>query len=121
MARRAWTPCLSARRSISGGRTLRAFADLYVALDETTKTNEKVAHLRNYLAAAQPADAAWAVNFVTGGRPKRLLKSRKLVQGVIEEAGVTDWMFGECHHAVGDLAEVVALLLPPPAAGDDGT
>ena len=100
---------------------MRAFADLYVALDETTKTNEKVAHLRNYLAAAQPADAAWAVNFLIGRRPKRLLESRKLVQWAIEETGVPDWMFGECHHAVGDFAEVVALLLPPPAAGDEGT
>jgi ATP-dependent DNA ligase len=90
-----------------------AFAELYAALDETTKTNGKVAALTGYLAAAAPADAAWAVNFLIGRRPKRLLESRKLAQWAIEEAGVPDWLFGECYQAVGDFAETIALLLPP--------
>src|SRR4029078_8654722 len=88
------------RGAIRGGRIVRAFAELYVALDETTKTNEKVAALTKYLAAAPPEDAAWAVNFRIGRRPKRLLESRKLGQWAIEEAGVPDWLFGECYHAV---------------------
>ena len=54
---------------------MKAFADLYVALDETTKTNEKVAALTKYLSAAAPEDAAWAVHFLIGRRPKRLLES----------------------------------------------
>jgi DNA ligase-1 len=92
---------------------VKAFAELYAALDETTKTNEKVAALRNYLAIAPPEDAAWAVNFLIGRRPKRLLESRKLAAWAIEEAGVPEWLFGECYHAVGDFAETIALLLPP--------
>jgi DNA ligase-1 len=92
---------------------LKAFAELYAALDETTKTNAKIAALKRYLEAAQPEDAAWAVNFLIGRRPKRLLESRKLAQWAIEEAGVPDWLFGECYHAVGDFAETIALLLPP--------
>jgi len=99
---------------------VKAFAQLYAALDETTKTNGKVAALRSYLAAASPADAAWAVHFLIGRRPKRLLESRKLVQWAIEETGLPEWLFAECHHAVGDFAEVVALLLPP-AADPAGT
>ena len=95
---------------------MRAFAELYAALDETTKTNAKVAALTRYLAAAPPEDAAWAVNFLIGRRPKRLLESRKLAQWAIEEANVPDWLFGECYHAVGDFAETIALLLPPAAA-----
>jgi DNA ligase-1 len=95
---------------------MRAFAELYTALDETTKTNEKVGALARYLAAAAPEDAAWAVNFLIGRRPKRLLESRKLAQWAIEEAGVPDWLFGECYHAVGDFAETIALLLPPAAS-----
>ncbi|HTS31628.1 MAG TPA: ATP-dependent DNA ligase [Bryobacteraceae bacterium] len=91
---------------------MKAFADLYAALDETTKTNEKVAALTKYLSAAAPEDAAWAVNFLIGRRPKRLLESRKLAQWAIEEAGVPEWLFSECHHAVGDFAELIALLLP---------
>ena len=93
---------------------MRAFADLYVALDETTKTNEKVAALTLYLRAAAPEDAAWAVNFLIGRRPKRLLESRKLGQWAVEATGVPEWLFGECYQAVGDFAELIALLLPPP-------
>jgi DNA ligase-1 len=95
---------------------VRAFAELYAALDETTKTNQKVAALKQYLEAAQPADAAWAVNFLIGRRPKRLLESRKLAQWAVEEARIPEWLFGECYQAVGDFAELIALLLPPAAA-----
>jgi DNA ligase 1 len=59
---------------------MKAFAELYAALDETTKTNAKIAALKRYLEAAEPGDAAWAVHFLIGRRPKRLLESRKLAQ-----------------------------------------
>ena len=94
---------------------MKAFAELYAALDETTKTNEKVAALTRYLRAAPGADAVWAINFLIGRRPKRLLESRKLAQWAIEEAGVPEWLFAESYHAVGDFAETIALLLPPAA------
>ena len=58
-------------------------------------------------------DAAWAVYFLIGRRPKRLLESRKLAHWAIEEAGIPDWLFDESYDAVGDLAETIALLLPP--------
>jgi DNA ligase-1 len=92
---------------------MKAFADLYAALDETTKTNEKVGALTGYFARVPPGDAAWAATFLIGRRPKRLLESRKLSQWAIEESGIPDWLFGECYHAVGDFAETIALLLPP--------
>ena len=37
---------------------MRQFTDLYWRLDATTSTLEKVAALRDYFAAAPPADAA---------------------------------------------------------------
>ena len=92
---------------------MKAFAELYAALDQTTKTNGKIAALTSYLSQAAPEDAAWAVSFLIGRRPKRLLESRKLAEWAIQEAGVPDWLFGECYHAVGDFAETIALLLPP--------
>jgi DNA ligase 1 len=98
---------------------VKLFADLYAALDATTKTNEKVAALTRYFSAAAPADAAWAASFLLGRRPKRLFESRKLAAWAIEEAGVPDWLFGECYHAVGDFAETIALLLPPTAASTE--
>jgi DNA ligase-1 len=91
---------------------VKAFADLYAALDETTKTNEKVAAMASYFRAAPPEDAAWAVHFLIGRRPKRLIPTRDLVEWAIQEAGISDWLFGECYQAVGDLAETIALLLP---------
>lgn len=91
---------------------MRPFTDLYTALDETTKTNEKVSALARYFQNAPAEDAAWAVNFLIGRRPKRLLESRKLAQWAMEEAGVPEWLFAECYQAAGDFAEIIALLLP---------
>ena len=93
---------------------MRAFADLYAELDSTTKTNEKVVALKRYFMAADPADIAWAVHFLIGRRPKRLLEIRNLVAWAVEEAAIPEWLFGESHQAVGDLAETISLLLPPP-------
>src|SRR5690348_9219617 len=92
---------------------MKAFADLYAALDETTKTNGKIAAMSRYFSIAPPADLAWTVHFLIGRRPKRLIETRKLVEWAIEEAGIPEWLFGECYQAVGDLAETIALLLPP--------
>ncbi|MGO9261245.1 MAG: cisplatin damage response ATP-dependent DNA ligase [Bryobacteraceae bacterium] len=98
---------------------MKAFAELYTALDETTKTNAKVEALTEYLRRAPPEDAAWAVHFLIGRRPKRLLESRKLAEWAIAEAGVPEWLFADCYHAVGDFAETIALLLPPPTASTE--
>ena len=60
---------------------MKDFAELYAALDQTTKTNAKIAALKCYFQTAQPEDATWAVSFLIGRRPKRLLESRKLARG----------------------------------------
>jgi DNA ligase-1 len=98
---------------------MKQFAALYRCLDETTKTNHKIACLSNYFQAADPADAAWAVYFLSGRKPKRLLRNTELRQWCVEEAKIPMWLFDECHEAVGDLAETIALLLPEPNASSD--
>ena len=98
---------------------MKAFADLYTALDETTKTNAKVEALADYFRKAAPEDAVWALHFLIGRRIKRLIETRKLVEWAIAEAGVPEWIFGDCYSAVGDLAETIALLLPAPLASTD--
>ena len=90
---------------------MRRFADLYAALDATTSTLGKVAAMREYFATAPPEDAAWAVYFLSGRRPKRLVRSTDLRTWAREEAGIPEWLFKESYVAVGDLAETVALLL----------
>jgi DNA ligase-1 len=98
---------------------VKAFAELYAALDATTKTNEKIDALVSYFSRAPEADTGWAIHFLIGRRPKRLIESRKLWQWANEEAGIPDWLFGECYEAVGDIAETIALLLPSPSASSD--
>ncbi len=91
---------------------MRQFSALYFSLDATTRTNDKTAAMRAYLDAASPADAAWAVYFLSGRRPKRLLSPLLLRQWAAELAGVPEWLQEEAYHAVGDSAETAALLLP---------
>jgi DNA ligase-1 len=98
---------------------MKAFADLYAALDETTRTTEKVEAMVRYFRSARPADAAWAVYFLSGRKPRQAVPSRRLLAWAGEQAGVSDWLFEECYHQVGDMAETIALLLPPPLAASD--
>jgi DNA ligase-1 len=91
---------------------VKAFARLFTALDETNRTSEKVAAMAAYFATVPPEDAAWAVYFLSGGRPKRLIPVRRLSAWAMEEAKVPEWLFDECYDAVGDLAETIAHLLP---------
>jgi DNA ligase-1 len=98
---------------------VRDFAALYTALDETTATNAKIAAMVDYFRRARPADAAWAVHFLAGRRPKRLVRSASLRAWAAEEANVPDWLFEECYYTVGDLGETIALLLPESAGGSE--
>jgi DNA ligase-1 len=91
---------------------MKRFSDLYFALDATTRTNDKIAAMRAYFDAAPPADAAWAVYFLSGRRPKRLLSALLLRRWAAEATGVPEWLQEEAYHAVGDSAETAALLLP---------
>ncbi len=103
-----------ARRDSEPGRLMEAFARLYAELDATTSTNAKLDALKRYFAVAAPADAAWAAYFLAGGRPRQAVPARVLRQMAIERAGIDDWLFEECYQAVGDLAETIAHVLPPP-------
>jgi DNA ligase-1 len=98
---------------------VKSFARLYTALDETTATNEKVVGLVEYFRSAAPADAAWAVHFLSGRRPKRLVSARNLRAWARDESGIPEWLFEECYHQVGDLAETITLLLPDPGPSSD--
>ena len=90
---------------------MQAFTALYAALDRTTKTNEKVAAMADYFRAADPADAAWALYFLSGRRPKRLLPSKRLREWAAAAADVPFWLVEESRAVVGDTSEAIALLL----------
>ncbi len=95
---------------------MKAFTNLYWQLDATTKTNEKVAALCSYFAAASHDDAACALAVFCGGRQLRAVSTSDLRQWAAEAAGLPVWLVEESYAHVGDLAETLALLLPDPTA-----
>jgi DNA ligase-1 len=98
---------------------MKNFAKLYSLIDETTKTTEKVQALVDYFGRVSAADAAWAVYFLLGRKPRRVVPMPKLRAWATVESGISDWLFQESYDAVGDLAETIALLLPPPQDTSD--
>lgn len=93
---------------------MQSFTALYFALDSTTRTAEKVRALEAYFVSAPPADAAWALYFLTGRKIKRAVNTRLLREWAAAEADVPLWLLEESYSAVGDFAETLALLLPEP-------
>ena len=89
------------------------FAELYNTLDSTTKTNEKIAAMSRYFAAASGSDAAWVTYFLAGNKLRQLVPTKLLRAWAAEEAGIPDWLFEESYHSVGDLAETLSLVVPP--------
>jgi DNA ligase-1 len=96
---------------------MKAFAELYRRLDTSTATNDKRAALVDYLRAAPPADAAWALWFLSGNKLARIANGGELRDWVAERARLPAWLVEASYHHVGDLAETAALLLddPPPS------
>lgn len=98
---------------------MREFARLYAELDETTSTTRKLEALQSYFSHAAPENAAWAVYFLAGGKPRQAVPTKLLRQYAIEYAGLDEWLFDESYHAVGDMAETIAHILPPPSKRSD--
>jgi len=98
---------------------MQRFAVLFAALDGTTRTGAKTAALAAYFRHAPEPDRVWTVALLTGRRPKRAVTATELRLWAAEVAGVPDWLFEESYTVVGDLAETIALLLPPPGATTD--
>lgn len=90
---------------------MKAFATLYSRLDATTSSNAKLAAMRDYFREADPSDAAWAVYFLAGGRPRQLVPTRVLRETAMQAAGLPEWLFEESYQAVGDMAETISLLM----------
>lgn len=91
---------------------LSAFASLVQVLGTSTKTLDKLAALSNYFTVAEDKDKVWVIAIFSGRRPRRAVNVTLLQSWCIELAGIPAWLFSECYHTVGDLAETIALLLP---------
>ena len=105
---------------------MQRFAQLYSELDASTATLAKLAALQNYFddvarscpnddkqqAQHRLSDAAWALYFLAGGKPRQAVKTSQLKLWAQEAAGIEAWLFEECYAAVGDLAETIAHMIP---------
>ncbi|MEO8649882.1 MAG: ATP-dependent DNA ligase [Acidobacteriota bacterium] len=91
---------------------MRLFTDLYIELDQTNKTNEKVEAMRYYFSHAEAADAAWAFYFLSGRKPRQIVPTKLLREWAIEIAQLPEWLYSESRDTVGDGSETIALLLP---------
>ncbi len=92
---------------------MKAFADLFEALDQTTKTKVRLDALVQYFKTAPADDAVWCIALLTHRRPKRTVNTRLLREWASEEAGIPLWLFENTYHIVGDLAETIALVTQP--------
>jgi DNA ligase-1 len=100
---------------------MKRFTELYMELDASNRTSAKLATLKRYFADAPPADAAWAVYFLTGQRIKRVVKTGNLREWAAAACGFPLWMLEECYNHVGDLAETLALLMNNRGQSDVGS
>ena len=100
---------------------MKRFADLFTTLDQTTRTNAKVAALADYFRDAPDSDRLWTIALLSGRRPKRGVTTTLLREWAAEIADIPLWLFEECYPIVGDLSETIALVLPPATGTSDRT
>lgn len=98
---------------------MKDFAELIRALDSSNKTNVKVAALTSYFKKAGDADKVWTIAILSHRRPPRPVNTTLLRVWANELAGIPLWLFEESYHIVGDLAETIALILPPTQQSSD--
>ena len=100
---------------------MKRFTALYTTIDQTTKTNAKVAALADYFRDAPEEDRLWTIALFSGRRPKRAITTTRLREWAAERAGIPLWLFEESYPIVGDLAETIALVLPEPGRSHDAS
>ena len=100
---------------------MKRFTALYAAIDQTTKTSAKVAALAAYFQDAPEPDRLWTIALFSGRRPRRAITTTKLREWAAARAGIPLWLFEESYPIVGDLAETIALVLPPGTRSHDAT
>ncbi len=100
---------------------MKAFAQLFLSLDETNKTNEKVKVLKDYFNAVPDTDKMHMLALFTGQRGKRQINATLVRNWAIEASHIPVWLFEESYQVVGDLAETMALLMPQNTGGSNKT
>ncbi len=92
---------------------MKPFAALVSALDQTAETSQKVIALAQYFETARDEDKLWAIALLSGQRPKRCVTMGTLLSWAAQQTGLPLWLLEETNSTVGDMAETIALVLPP--------
>lgn len=92
---------------------MKAFAALYQALEHSTGTLDKRAVIADYVRRVPREDATWGLWLLAGNKLRRIAGSGELRTWCGELAGLPAWLVDDSYSHVGDLAETLALLLPP--------
>ncbi|MGA0211850.1 MAG: ATP-dependent DNA ligase, partial [Flavobacteriaceae bacterium] len=81
---------------------MKRFAALIEQLDQSNKTNVKVAALAEYFEKAPQKDALWAVALLSHRRPSRPVTTTLMRAWAAEVTQLPQWLFEESYHIVGD-------------------
>ncbi len=91
---------------------MKQFSELYQSLDQTTKTNAKIAAIQSYFQRAPTTDAAYAIYFLLGNKLRPSIPTRTLRVAAIQASGIPAWLLEHSYEWVGDLAETLAAIVP---------
>lgn len=89
---------------------MKDFASLIAQIDQTNSTNDKVQLMVDYFKSHDSATNAWAIFILMGKQKKRILTSARLRKVINQISDVPTWLMEECYSAVGDTAEMIALI-----------
>jgi DNA ligase-1 len=90
---------------------VHTFTELYFAVRGTSRLQEKVELISNYLRDVPDDEFGWAVYLLQGGTFRGGVTSRDLRQWAAEICDIPLWLVEESYSVTGDLAEAVSLLV----------
>ena len=87
------------------------FTQMYLRLDATTKTTNKLLVLKSYFGEVSEADTLWALWLLSGNTVRRAVTSTQLKDWAADAGRIPRWLFDESYIRVGDLAETVSMVI----------
>lgn len=93
---------------------MKAFIDLFQALDASNSTKTKVNLLADYFQRHPNSDGLWALGLLSGHLGGRRFNTAALKQLAMQQTKLSEWLFVECYSVAGDLAETLTHLFPEP-------
>jgi len=97
---------------------MQRFTQLYLEVDRSNRTSDKLAAISSYVRSAPPQDAIWAVYLLSGRKIGRTVTSTQMRDWTAEISGFPAWLINESYDVVGDLSETLSLLIPFPDPHD---